>query len=170
MRHTRAPAGASRPSTLRMAMSLRAAITAVFFVDGAPFASWASRIPALADRAHASTGALGLALLAPATGAVLAMPQIGRLLPGVVPTLFRSAAGEPGVPTGPVPAAVSSLGHLGLMVGPPLIGTVAELSSLRAAPGLLVVAVGLMVLLAPASATPARAARRMPRPWPTGAS
>jgi hypothetical protein len=60
----------------------RAAITTVFFVNGALFASWASRIPALSDRAHASTGSLGLALLAPAVGAVIAMPLVGRLLPG----------------------------------------------------------------------------------------
>ena len=58
----------------------RAAITVVFFVDGALFASWASRIPALADRTGASTGALGVALIAPALGALIAMPQVGRVL------------------------------------------------------------------------------------------
>jgi MFS family permease len=63
-------------------MSPRAAITAVFFVNGALFASWASRIPALSDRAGATTGVLGLALLAPAVGALVAMPFVGRLLPG----------------------------------------------------------------------------------------
>lgn len=63
-------------------MNPRAAITAVFFVNGALFASWASRIPALSDRVGASTGVLGLALLAPAAGAVVAMPLVGRLLPG----------------------------------------------------------------------------------------
>jgi predicted MFS family arabinose efflux permease len=60
----------------------RAAITTVFFVDGALFASWASRIPALSDRVGADPGVLGLALLAPAVGALLAMPLVGRLLPG----------------------------------------------------------------------------------------
>ena len=63
-------------------MRPRAAITVVFFVDGALFASWASRIPALSDRVGASPGVLGLALLAPAVGAVIAMPLVGRLLPG----------------------------------------------------------------------------------------
>ena len=63
-------------------MSPRAGITAVFFVNGALFASWASRIPALSDRAGATTGVLGLALLAPALAAVVAMPLVGRLLPG----------------------------------------------------------------------------------------
>jgi len=63
-------------------MRARAGITAVFFVNGALFASWASRIPALSDRVGATTGVLGLALLAPALAAVVAMPLVGRLLPG----------------------------------------------------------------------------------------
>lgn len=63
-------------------MRPRAGITVVFFVNGALFASWASRIPALSDRAGATAGSLGLALLAPALGAVIAMPIVGRLLPG----------------------------------------------------------------------------------------
>ena len=63
-------------------MRARVAITAVFFVDGALFASWASRIPAMSDHVGATTGVLGLALLAPALGAVLSMPLVGGLLPG----------------------------------------------------------------------------------------
>jgi MFS family permease len=63
-------------------VSARAGVTVVFFINGALFASWASRIPALSDRAGASTGALGIALLAPALGAIIAMPLVGRLLPG----------------------------------------------------------------------------------------
>ena len=58
------------------------AIRTVFFVNGALFASWASRIPALSDRVGATPGVLGLALLAPAVGAIVAMPTVGRLLPG----------------------------------------------------------------------------------------
>jgi hypothetical protein len=71
---------------------LRWAITVVFFVDGALFASWASRIPAFADRTGASTGALGLALLAPALGAVILMPQIGRALQGRSSRTFSAFA------------------------------------------------------------------------------
>jgi len=73
-------------------LSPRAGITAVFFVDGALFASWVSRIPALSDRVGATPGALGLALLAPAIGAVAAMPLIGRLLPGRSSRTFCRAA------------------------------------------------------------------------------
>jgi hypothetical protein len=63
-------------------VSARTAITAVFFVNGALFATWASRIPALSNHVGATTGALGLALLAPAVAAVVTMPVVGRLLPG----------------------------------------------------------------------------------------
>ena len=63
-------------------MRTRASITTVFFVNGALFASWASRVPALATRTHANSAQLGLALLAPAFGALVAMPLIGRSLPG----------------------------------------------------------------------------------------
>jgi predicted MFS family arabinose efflux permease len=60
---------------------LRLAITVVFFVNGALFASWASRIPAIADHVGVTTGQLGLALLCPAVGAVATMPLVGYLLP-----------------------------------------------------------------------------------------
>jgi predicted MFS family arabinose efflux permease len=73
-------------------MRPRAGITAVFFIDGALFASWASRIPALSARTGASTGALGLALLAPAVGALIAIPIVGRLLPGRPSRLFCRGA------------------------------------------------------------------------------
>jgi MFS family permease len=73
-------------------MSPRSAITAVFFVDGALFATWASRIPALSDQVHAGAGVLGLCLLAPAAAAVVSMPLIGRLLPGRSSSLFCRAA------------------------------------------------------------------------------
>jgi hypothetical protein len=63
-------------------MTPRRAIAVVFFVDGALFASWASRIPALAAHVGASSATLGLALLAPALGALVAMPAVGRWLPG----------------------------------------------------------------------------------------
>jgi hypothetical protein len=69
-------------------VSRRAAITAVFFVDGALFATWASRIPALSDRVHAGAGILGLCLLAPAAAAVVSMQLVGRLLPGRSSAMF----------------------------------------------------------------------------------
>jgi hypothetical protein len=86
------------------------------------------------------------------------LAALGLGLAGVVPTLFRSGADQPGVSTGPALAAVSSLGYLGFLAGPPLIGGIAQLSSLRLACGLLVLA-GLLVMLLAPSAEPGRSYR-----------
>jgi predicted MFS family arabinose efflux permease len=93
---------------------LRLAITVVFFVDGALFASWASRIPAFADRTGASTGALGLALLAPAVGAVILMPQVGRALQGRSSRRFSALALVALMVAVALPALASSVVVLGL--------------------------------------------------------
>lgn len=66
-------AGARRPARLRRA---RAAVSAVFFVHGAVFASWAARVPAVKDELHLSAGVLGLVLAGPGLGA-LAGSQLG---------------------------------------------------------------------------------------------
>jgi MFS family permease len=55
----------------------RRAVAALFFLNGALFATWVSRIPAVQSERGLSHGALGLALLAVALGAVIAMPLAG---------------------------------------------------------------------------------------------
>lgn len=60
------------------AVRARLAVAAVFTVHGAVTGSFAARIPWIQDRLHLSPGALGIALLMPAVGAVLAMPFAGR--------------------------------------------------------------------------------------------
>jgi predicted MFS family arabinose efflux permease len=58
----------------------RAAVGGVFLVHGAVVGSFATRIPFIRDRLGLSPGALGLALLVPALGALLAMPLSGALV------------------------------------------------------------------------------------------
>lgn len=58
---------------------LRAALTAFFALDGFVFAGWVVRIPAVKHQTHASTGALGLALLGVSAGAVVTMTLTGSL-------------------------------------------------------------------------------------------
>ena len=87
--------------------------------------------------------------------AIAGFAALGLGLAGVVPTLFRAGADQPGVSTGPALAAVTSLGYLGFLGGPPLIGGVAQLTSLRLACGFMVLAGLLVVLLARAAAVPA---------------
>ncbi len=55
------------------------AVGAVFALNGALLGNWVVRVPDAAHRTHASPGALGLALLGIAGGAVIALPLTGRL-------------------------------------------------------------------------------------------
>src|SRR5689334_6310337 len=58
----------------------RLAVAAIFAVHGAAAGTFATRIPWIKDHIGASAGGLGLALLAPAMGSILAMPMVGRLI------------------------------------------------------------------------------------------
>jgi MFS family permease len=52
----------------------------VFFVNGAVFANWVTRIPVVQQKLGLSNGALGVALLGMAVGALMSMPTTGWLL------------------------------------------------------------------------------------------
>jgi len=59
------------------ARQARGAVTAVFFLNGFIFGSWAARIPAVRDRVGLSDGELGIALACGAIGSIVAMPLAG---------------------------------------------------------------------------------------------
>lgn len=83
---------------------------------------------------------MALALLVPHPWAgLVGFALVGLGLSNVVPVLFSAAAQVPGVTPAHGIAAVSSLGYLGMMAGPPLIGVVAEHSSLTLGLGTVVV-------------------------------
>jgi MFS family permease len=63
----------------------RRAVTVVFFLVGSESGTWAARLPAIKADLHLSAGVLGLALLGPAVGAVLAMTVVGAVLIKVKP-------------------------------------------------------------------------------------
>jgi len=68
-------AGVTRP--LRIA---RASVAAIFFINGTATANWLVRIPAVQAKLGLSKGALGIALLGVAVGALVAMPRAGHLV------------------------------------------------------------------------------------------
>lgn len=82
--------------------------------------------------------ALVLAVQSPAIGLV-GFALVGLGLSNVVPMLFSAASQVPGVSPAHGIAAVSGVGYMGMMAGPPLIGLIAERSSLTV--GLVVVVV-----------------------------
>jgi MFS family permease len=55
----------------------RAAVTAVFFLNGIVFVSWYSRLPDIQEELDIGNGELGLALLGAPVGLLLAMPLAG---------------------------------------------------------------------------------------------
>ncbi len=62
------------------ARAARWAITGLFFINGLLFATWVSRIPVVQVARGLNNGTLGLALLAIAMGALIAMPATGWCL------------------------------------------------------------------------------------------
>jgi len=62
---------------------------------------------------------------------MLAFMVIGLGVSTVVPTLYSIAGKHPTIPTGEALTTVSSVSFLGFLMGPPVIGHIAELSSLR---------------------------------------
>src|SRR6185437_16761540 len=71
------PAAVPVPPRLRHA---RAATGAMFAVHGAVQGSFAARVPWVASHVGVGVGGLGIALLMPGVGAMLAMPASGRLV------------------------------------------------------------------------------------------
>jgi predicted MFS family arabinose efflux permease len=57
----------------------RAAVTAVFFLNGMVFVSWYSRLPSIQDKVDLGTGALGLVLFGAPLGMLIAQPLTGAL-------------------------------------------------------------------------------------------
>ena len=91
---------------------------------------------------------LALGLVSGSTPAALVgFLAMGAGLGVVVPVLFRAAGSTPGVPAGVGVAAVSVIGWLGFLSGPPAIGFAAGAVGLRTALGLVVLAtIGLALL------------------------
>jgi hypothetical protein len=108
-------------------------------------------------RGSAALAAAGLALALAAPWPFLAIAGFGIAglgLANLVPVFFGAAGRLPGQAAGTGIAAVATLGYSGFLVGPPLIGFLADVSSLAFALGLLVVAC-LTVAVAAAAVEPA---------------
>ncbi|GAA0591683.1 MFS transporter [Actinomadura livida] len=118
-------------------------------------------VPAL--RAGSLAAALGLgAGLAAAhpVAAVAGFTVFGLGIAVVAPITFSAAGNVPGVPAAAGISRVTGIGYLGLLGGPPVIGFVAQGVGLGWALAVPVGLVGLIVLLAPATATAAPRADR----------
>jgi fucose permease len=108
-----------------------------------------ARLPdAVLLRGGAVLAAAGMALALVAAHPVLSIAGfalMGAGLAPVVPLLYTAASRAPGSTSAAAIAAASSIGYSGMLIGPPLIGAIAHVTSLAVA---LWVVVGALVLLA----------------------
>jgi MFS family permease len=78
-----------------------------------------------------------LAVSAP-PAALVGFACLGAGMSSVIPIVFRAAGRTPGIASGVALSAVTSVGYLGFVAGPPAIGGIAELVGLPTALGVLV--------------------------------
>jgi fucose permease len=78
--------------------------------------------------------------------AMLGYALVGAGLAPVVPILYNAATRVPGTSRAAAIAAVSSIGYAGFMIGPPLIGSIAQAVSLTAAMSVVAVMAGLLAV------------------------
>jgi len=88
--------------------------------------------------------------------AMVGFAVVGMGLATVVPILYNAATRVPGVSRAAAIASVSSIGYVGFMLGPPIIGAVAHATTLTIAMGTLIVASMILIL----------GARRVPQSQP----
>ena len=149
-----------------------AALAFAFFTAGMTvgrlFGDWISRLagPVTLLRWGALLTAIPLAamlLIAEPSAALAGMFAIGLGVSNGVPLMFSAAGRQPGTAPGPAIAAVSSMGSLGFLAGPPLIGFTADVISLPWALGTLTLGAAAVFALA-------RRAAGEQRPTPSAAA
>lgn len=78
--------------------------------------------------------------------AIAGFAAVGVGLATIVPILYNAATRVPGVSRAAAIASVSSIGYLGFMVGPPIIGGIAHATTLSIAMGTLIVASAILAI------------------------
>jgi len=96
----------------------------------------------------AAAGLVGALLVGTPAGGVVGFGLVGLGVANVVPILFSAAGRVPGTEPGVGIAAVATTGYFGFLVGPPVIGMVADVTGLRVALGIVA---GLCAFIAAAS-------------------
>jgi len=95
---------------------------------------------------------LGVALLLNQPGIMLlGFAAVGLGLSIVYPLVFSAAGNHPTVPAGRAVSGVATMGYGGFLAGPPILGWLAELTSLWAMMGLIVLLAALTAVLANAT-------------------
>ena len=108
------------PTTPLPLRAARAALSTLFFVNGALFAGWVTRVPDVRDRVDAGEAELGLALLGIAVGSMLTMPAAGWACARIGGRSVAIAGGLTGCASIALPALAQDVAQLGVALA--LIG------------------------------------------------
>ncbi|MGB3306588.1 MAG: MFS transporter [Thermomicrobiales bacterium] len=94
--------------------------------------------------------------IAPGTllAALVGFAIMGLGLSVVIPVVYSAAGSTPGIPSGRSVAAVATIGYTGFLAGPPLLGHLAQVTSLQFALYVIVVLLAAMLFFAPALRRP----------------
>jgi MFS family permease len=104
-------------------------------------------------RTGATLAALGLAgglVINTPVAMIVAFALVGLGVSVLFPLVFKASATFPGVSRGRAVAGVATIGYTGFLVGPPVLGWVAEPTSLRVSLAIVVALAAAIAVLAPA--------------------
>lgn len=113
--------------------------------------------PVRTAQVSGATAALGMGAVVMEGGTATSLAGFGLMGLGyaiLVPVALSRAANEPGMPAGAAIARVATFGYGGMLLGPPVIGFVAEATSLRLAFSLLAALALVATMLARSVAMP----------------
>ncbi|MBY0488726.1 MAG: MFS transporter [Gemmatimonadaceae bacterium] len=127
-------------------VAFSAATAAMRFAGDAVRSRVAERTVLIAGAVLASVAMIGVLLAANQSAAFVGFALVGAGLATVVPILYNATTRVPGVSRAAALASASSIGYVGFLLGPPLVGSLAHALSLRVAMGVLVVACAVLVL------------------------
>ena len=103
-------------------------------LTGDRLTDWLGATPMLrAGAVLCSAGFLGVALVPHTAVTLIGLALVGLGASNLVPVLFSATGRVPGVPPGIALATVTTIAYAGLLVGPALIGFVADFTSLPVA-------------------------------------
>ncbi|MBW4710215.1 MFS transporter [Roseobacter sp. YSTF-M11] len=98
--------------------------------------------------AFALAGVVCVILTAPVEVVLFGFALMGIGYAVIMPLAFSRAANDPTIPAGQAISSVATLGYGGMLLGPPVIGFVAGLSTLPVAFGLLAALAGVIIFVA----------------------
>jgi MFS family permease len=134
------------------------------FAGDAVRARYAERQIVVAGALLASLAMAIVLLAAQIEVALVGFAVVGVGLATIVPILYNATTRVAGVSRAAALASASSIGYVGFLLGPPVVGSIAHASSLTVALGTLVIAC--LILVAGSGRVPLATPVRPPHPFP----